>query len=199
MRLPTPAKGQSIVEMALMLPILLVVIFGIIELGWLIFAYSTISQAARNGAEVAAQLPPYQSWIDLDQATSRPADYSYRNDDCVNAVLTAIESELTVLRGGVNRQGSVTQYVKISYPQGDTSRNLNARGPIEISISYPVMGLTPLWSFLGLNDGIVMRVTQRRSIENLGRDPTRPAGVACARNMADWKILNPSPTPQQVP
>jgi hypothetical protein len=40
-----------------------------------------------------------------------------------------------------------------------------------------------------------MQVTQRRSLENLGRDPTRTKGVACARDMADWKILNPTPTP----
>jgi hypothetical protein len=197
MRHPTPTKGQSIVEMALILPILLVVLFGIIELGWLVFAYSTVSQAARNGAEVAAQLPPYQSWIDLDQPGSRPADYTYRSDDCVNAVLTAVESELTVLGAGANQQETIAQYVTISYPQGGASRNLDDRGPIEISISYPVRGLTPLWSFLGLSEGVTMRVTQRRSLENLGRDPTRIAGVACARDVTEWKILNPSPTPNQ--
>jgi TadE-like protein len=188
-------KGQSLVEMAFMLPILLVVIFGIIEFGWLIFAYSTLSQAARNGAEAAAQLPPYQSWIDINKQTPKPAEYEYRNDDCVNAVLTAIESDLTIIGQGTNDQLPVTQFVTISYPQGAGTRNLEDRGPIEISIVYPVNGLTPLWSLIGLQEGITMRVVQRRSLENLGRDPTRTKGVACARDMADWKILNPTPTP----
>lgn len=189
------AKGQSIVEMAFMLPILLVVIFGIIEFGWLVFAYSTISQAARNGAEAAAQLPPYQSWMDLNNATPKPQGYEYRNDDCVNAVLTAIETDLTIIGAGTNDQLPVTQFVTIKYPQGEATRNLDDRGPIEVTITYPVNGLTPLWNLIGIQEGITMQVTQRRSLENLGRDPTRTKGVACARDMADWKILNPTPTP----
>ncbi|NTU79805.1 MAG: pilus assembly protein [Chloroflexales bacterium] len=195
MRHSGQARGQSIVEMAFILPILLVVIFGIIEFGWLIFAYSTISQAARNGAEAAAQLPPYQSWIDLQYASPRPEGYAYRNDDCINAVLSAIETDLTIIGTGANDQEPVTNYVSISYPQGPGSRNLDSRGPIEVTITYPVRGLTPLWSLLGMDDGITMRVTQRRSLENLGRDPTRTKGVACARDMNEWKILNPTPTP----
>ncbi len=188
-------RGQSLVEMAFVLPILLVVLFGIIEFGWLIFAYSTISQAARNGAEAAAQLPPYQTWMDLNQSTPKPADYEYRNDDCVNAILTAVESDLTIIGQGTNDQLPVTQFVAIRYPQGGATRNLDDRGPIEVTITYPVNGLTPLWSLIGIPEGITMRVTQRRSIENLGRDPTRQQGVACAKDLADWKYLNPTPTP----
>lgn len=190
-------RGQSIVEMAFMLPLLLIVIFGIIEFGWLIFAYSTISQAARNGAEAAAQLPPFQSWLDLnDPSKPIPQDYAYRNDDCVNAILTAVETDLTIIGAGANGQTPVASAVRISYPRGGDTRNLDDRGPIEVSITYRVNGLTPLWSLLGMNDGITMRVTQRRSIENLGRDPTRIKGVACAKDVADWKALNPTSTPR---
>lgn len=188
------SRGQSIVEMAFILPLLLIVIFGIIEFGWLIFAYSTISQAARNGAEAAAQLPPYPSWMELnDPGKTKPAGYEYRNDDCVNAILTAVESDLTIIGAGANGQEPVAPNVTITYPRGANTRNLDARGPIEITIRYRVNGLTPLWSLLGMNDGITMRVTQRRSIENLGRDPTRIKGVACAKDMADWRELNPAP------
>ena len=186
-------RGQSIVEMAFVLPILLVVIFGIIEFGWLIFAYSTISQAARNGAEAAAQLPPHDSWIKLQETS--PSGYQFRNDDCVNAILTAIETDLTILGDNPNGQDTVGEGVLIAYPQGGNTRNLDDRGPIEVSITYRVNGLTPLWSLIGMRDGITMRVTQRRSIENLGRDPTRSRGVACAKDMADWRLLNPTPTP----
>jgi hypothetical protein len=187
------ARGQSIVEMAFVLPILLIVLFGIIEFGWMIFAYSTVSQAARNGAEAAAQLPPYQSWMDL--RTTSPTGYEYRADDCVNAILTAIETDLTIIGSGANGQRPMADFVNINYPRGATTRNLDDRGPIEVTITYPVNGLTPLWNLLGMPDGITMRVTQRRSIENLGRDPTRIQGVACAADMNEWKKLNPTPTP----
>lgn len=195
MRHPGQTRGQSIVEMAFILPILLVVLFGLIEFGWLIFAYSTISQAARNGAEAAAQLPPYQSWMDIDRLASKPQGYQYRRDDCVNAILTAIESDLTIIGEGANDSEPITDHVTISYPQGAGTRNLDDRGPIEVTITYPVNGLTPLWDLLGMTGGITMRVTQRRSLENLGRDPTSIRGVACAADMAEWNAMNPTPTP----
>src|SRR5262245_59675086 len=40
-------SGQSMVEMALLLPFLLFVTLGIIDMGWYIFGYATVYQAAR--------------------------------------------------------------------------------------------------------------------------------------------------------
>lgn len=45
--------GQALVEFALVLPIFLLIFFGIIDGGRLILAYNTASNAARNGARVA--------------------------------------------------------------------------------------------------------------------------------------------------
>lgn len=47
-------KGQSLVETALVLPILLLLIFGIIEFGRIFNAYIIISNASREGARYAA-------------------------------------------------------------------------------------------------------------------------------------------------
>ena len=49
----TSPQGQALVEFALVLPILLLLIFGIIDAGRLIYTYNTVSNAARNGARVA--------------------------------------------------------------------------------------------------------------------------------------------------
>jgi Flp pilus assembly protein TadG len=46
-------RGQALVEFALVLPILLLLIFGIIDAGRLIYAYNTVSNSARNAARVA--------------------------------------------------------------------------------------------------------------------------------------------------
>lgn len=43
-------RGQDLVEYALVLPILLLLIFGILEFALIIFSYNTISDAARQGA-----------------------------------------------------------------------------------------------------------------------------------------------------
>lgn len=47
-------KGQSLVEFALVLPILLLVVFAIIDFGWLFFNKLAIENGAREGARYAA-------------------------------------------------------------------------------------------------------------------------------------------------
>lgn len=180
--------------MAFVLPFLLVVVFGIIEFGYLIFAYSTISQAARNGAESAAQLPPHETWLNYRTNPPKASDYpGWRGDPCTNAVMEAIESDTTIFDGGVNQGRDVADYVTIRYPAGGGTRDLIERGPIEIVIDYPVRGLTPLFQLLNLggNGTINMRVIQRRSLENLGTDPTKPRSVACVKDMNDYRVLYP--------
>lgn len=48
------ARGQSLVEMALVVPVLLLLMFGVVEMGRLFFAYVTVQHAARRGAQVAS-------------------------------------------------------------------------------------------------------------------------------------------------
>lgn len=46
-------EGQGTVEFALILPILLIVIFGIVDFGWLFFNITTISNITRSSARKA--------------------------------------------------------------------------------------------------------------------------------------------------
>jgi hypothetical protein len=46
--------GQGIAELALVLPIFLLVMFGILDVGGLVYTNSALSQAAREGARLAA-------------------------------------------------------------------------------------------------------------------------------------------------
>lgn len=47
-------KGQSLVEFALVLPILIVLILGMIEFGWILNGKITLTSAAREGARFRA-------------------------------------------------------------------------------------------------------------------------------------------------
>jgi len=47
-------EGQGLVEVALVLPIFLLVIFGLFDVGMLVYTNSTLSQAARESARVAS-------------------------------------------------------------------------------------------------------------------------------------------------
>lgn len=186
-------RGQSIVEMAFVLPVLLILIFGIMEFGYYIYAYSTVSQAARNAAEAAAQLPPYQSWLDYESAPPADARYpGFTGDSCVRTIIDAATSDATLFRGEINAGRNLADYVDIRYPTPNT-RNLNDRGPIEVTVSYPVTGITPLFQLLnfGDNGNLNITITQRRSLENLGVDPSTPRGVACAQDVDDFCDMYP--------
>jgi len=47
------SRGQSLVEFALLLPVLMVTLLGMLDFGRAIYAYNAVSEAARNGARVA--------------------------------------------------------------------------------------------------------------------------------------------------
>ena len=49
--------GQSMVEFALVLPMLLLLVFGFLDMGRAIYYYSTIGNAAREGARYASVHP----------------------------------------------------------------------------------------------------------------------------------------------
>ncbi len=54
MRRRSDARGQSLVEFALVLPLFLVLVFGVIDGGRAIFAYNQMSQIARSVARTAS-------------------------------------------------------------------------------------------------------------------------------------------------
>ncbi len=50
-------RGQAMVEFALVLPIIILIVVGVVDLGRAIYAYSVISNAAREGARYASVDP----------------------------------------------------------------------------------------------------------------------------------------------
>lgn len=57
--------GQELVEFALILPLLLLLLLGIIEVGRLVFSYNTIANAAREGARYSIVAPENLAGIDV--------------------------------------------------------------------------------------------------------------------------------------
>jgi len=67
-------RGQALVEFALILPVFLLIFFGIIDAGRLIFTYNTIANASRSAARVAIvnQSPNGTNTCDTTSATAYP-------------------------------------------------------------------------------------------------------------------------------
>ena len=53
-------RGQSLVELAMLLPLLMMIVLGAVDFGRVFFAYTTIVNAAREGAHCASL--PSCSW-----------------------------------------------------------------------------------------------------------------------------------------
>jgi Flp pilus assembly protein TadG len=53
----TRPHGQSAVEFAILLPVLMLILFGVLDLGRIFFAAITVANAARAGARYATQHP----------------------------------------------------------------------------------------------------------------------------------------------
>jgi TadE-like protein len=161
-------SGQSMVEMALILPFLLFVTLGIIDMGWYIFGYATIYQAARNGAEKAAEIPPYPTRI---------SPTLQRNDICVSNIISATLAGTPNLFFSDLTSGANGNVFTISYPTG--KRALSE--PLQIDITYKLRPLTPFWRFVtfGNQGSMTVSTATRRTIESLGDNPNSPNGIAC--------------------
>jgi hypothetical protein len=60
---PRGERGQGLVEFALILPVFLLALFGIFDVGRAVYVNSTLSQAAREGARLAAA---EAAWVGRD-------------------------------------------------------------------------------------------------------------------------------------
>jgi hypothetical protein len=92
------ARGQGLVEFALVLPIFVLVLFGIFDVGRAVYVNSTLSQAAREGARLAAV---EAAWVGRDTdddpaCVSSPSDITGGNPGArvCPASLSALKSHV---------------------------------------------------------------------------------------------------------
>ena len=179
------SNAQSLVEMALILPLMLFIFFAIIDMGWYIYGYATIYNAARRGAEEASQLPPWPSALVRNQPDQ---------DGCLGAIYDAVQDNAVMFPNLATRYMSVN-YVNPSTGEailntnGEASSFRKLGGSIEVNIDgYQIPPLTPLLSlgkafgFGGIDrDGnavMLVSTTTRRTIESMGFSPTTPSGCS---------------------
>lgn len=85
-----PQRSQGLVEFSLIAPILIVLLFGIIDFGRLIYVYATLNQAANEGARMAIRDSPLlPTNVDVQTAVRQHAvDVSLANP-CPNGPITS--------------------------------------------------------------------------------------------------------------
>lgn len=110
------SAGQSIAEFALVVPILLLLVFGIVEFGLIVKSWQVVTDAAREGARVAVVgTTPGES---ADSADAAVAVRAALNRGGLNGPDAAVTITATGTTGGawLGAQRGDTARVTINYP-----------------------------------------------------------------------------------
>jgi Flp pilus assembly protein TadG len=113
-------SGQSMIEIALILPVLLLVVIGILEFGMAFSTRQTVTEAARSGARDAVVLDPS---VDRDEVRAR--------------IVTALN------RAGIPNTAMAIDFDTVS-PPGGHWRETGALQTVSVAVQYRFNFLGPL-------------------------------------------------------
>jgi Flp pilus assembly protein TadG len=135
-------RGASAVEFALVVPILLMLVFGIIDFGLMIRANTVLANAAREGA--------------------RNGSISHSEDvieDTVEASLSGIDPD----------EVEVTVACKTPAPEVDCTGSFDdaveSGGKVVVTLEYRYGWVTPVAALVGLGDGVDLAKTVEMRVE----------------------------------
>ena len=147
MRLPSVGRrserGASLVEFALVMPLFLILVFGIMEAGWLFAQLTETRNAAREGARLAV--------VDFGDATA------VANETCARAQLSSGGAVVVISTNG-----------DVSDPIGDPTANV----AVEINKAYESLTgfLDDIFDGTPLDSTVTMRI--ERPLTLLGSGST---------------------------
>lgn len=116
-------RGQSLVEMALLLPLLILILMALFDFGRAIYAFNTVSNAARDGARLAI----------VDQRTSG------------STYLAAIEAANQATGLGLDATDPSEVLVTFPNPLSNCS-NPGIGCPVSVTVTYEFSPITPVIS-----------------------------------------------------
>lgn len=147
--------GQSLVEMALVLPFLVTVFLGIVDCGYYVYTYSELENATRRASERASKTPPLNA--------SNPND---ANDKCM--LLAEKEALAEIFLNDVNGSNFTFAFI------GSGGRKVGDQ--VEVKLTYTGQLLTPVGSRFFKN--VNFNFTSRRTITDI--DAPRDLNADCS-------------------
>ena len=127
-RLLRCSRGQSLVEFSLILPILMILVFGILDFGLGLRSYISLSNAVREGARYASVGNP----VGIES-------------DCNGMTNDTVYGRICVATGGLD----LTELdPEVSFPQGVAPGN-----SVVVSADYTYHFVTPIGDLIGFFSG----------------------------------------------
>ncbi len=118
-------RGQSLAEFALLVPVFLILVFGVIDFGMGLRSYITVAQATREGARFGALGNPAGTFT------------AGGSGQCNGSTDTTVVGKVCSTMDGL-KLGNVTS-VSVTYPNGDTPGN-----SVRVSATYNYSYITPV-------------------------------------------------------
>jgi Flp pilus assembly protein TadG len=122
-------RGQALAEFALVVPIFLLLLLGIIEAGRFMFFYETLNHATREGARYAIVNGSNSTWC----PTGTPAPSSYACDPDGTNVIARVRSAAFGVMGGA-----------LDVPVPTWSPDNSRGSTVRVTASYTYRTLVPL-------------------------------------------------------
>lgn len=152
--------GQSMLEFVLVLPVFMLLLFMIIDYGWLFYNMNSVENAARNAARVAC-VEYTQCVYTVDgggnKVLSTTADYNLADviADADNNGSTYTLQEKNIIKqvGYALPEHQSTTSVKITFT-GGAQVDDRIEGDVVVAVTYKIAGFTPL---LGAGQGSTSR------------------------------------------
>jgi PKD repeat protein len=152
----TRTRGQSLVELALILPVFMLFFAAILDLGRIAAGQVAVQNAAREGAFAAAQTPG-----DFNSSTGCPADGK------TNTIYCRIKLE--------SKNGVVIAPTDVSVSCSPASCTTGIGHTVQVVVSGHFRLLTPLMgAFFGGNQNVTFTAS---SVQNIATYPAPPAGL----------------------
>lgn len=186
-------EGQSLLEMTFILPLLLILLFAIIDLGYYVYGYASIYQAVRQGSDVAAYYPPYPSRLrngpeylgrdpdtdELQFGTVEHADWYDMRDICTRAIVVSTQRGAVLMDLRAIEQDR--DKFMITYHETPDGPPLDISGmdtsprelgkSVQVAITHTIEPLTPLWGLIPIigNEGrVTVKARSMRTIQGQG-------------------------------
>jgi len=164
----TPEGGQALVEFAIVIPVFLLILFAILQLGLLFGAQNSLTSAVRETARYAA---PY-----------RVIDASGAQDTCDNFVLGKLQDSLR--SNPLTSDTSTREIPTIVYtwridPNGDYYVEISVKADYKFPLYVPLVSQF-LDGMDGVNDNnLRLSAKEDMRIENPPLVPPIPSPVTC--------------------
>ncbi len=117
------ARGQSILEFGLMLPLVVVLVLGVVELSWALLDQHVVTKLTREGSNLISRSTSLQdAALAMRTIATRPVDFSGSNSKIIFSVI------LRVATTGTSNYNTNILYQRYEYGGGAGSSQLMTRG-----------------------------------------------------------------------